>query len=289
MAGILVVDHEKVVVNNLCRVLSHKGFYAIGTTCPDQGLDYFLRDKHVGVIISHLGLRTQDGSYFLDKVRSDNDRGAECELVLAIEPGDISNLLDCTKFRIKKCITKPIVNSILLNAVEAAISSYWATSHALVASPLADVNSVGLFTVAAHDPTDRSHPARFPNLDRSSLLARRRMMALKKLLEFRETRASHLPQEMFGDPAWLMLVELAFIERQGKLVSVSGLSINSRVSQTTALRRIQEMVDTGLIFRSVDPDDGRRSYLTVAGDANKRLDQVLDQVIAMAQGICDVQ
>ncbi|OYW32753.1 MAG: hypothetical protein B7Z45_09055, partial [Azorhizobium sp. 12-66-6] len=72
---------------------------------------------------------------------------------------------------------------------------------------------------------------------------------------------------LFSDPAWDMLLDLAVAEATGRPISVTSLCIASGVPTTTALRRIDDLKDAGLIDRLPDPRDRRRILveLTVQG------------------------
>jgi DNA-binding MarR family transcriptional regulator len=64
-----------------------------------------------------------------------------------------------------------------------------------------------------------------------------------------------------------MLLDL-FISGVGcRKLSVTALCIGARTSTTTALRYLSALQDAGLVERSSDATDGRRSYvqLSVAG------------------------
>ena len=105
-----------------------------------------------------------------------------------------------------------------------------------------------------------------------------RVRTLEAMLEIRRVRSQLLPQEIFSDPAWFMLLELALLEKQGKQISVSGICLTSGVSQTTALRRVQDMVEAGLLIRRDDPQDKRRVHVSLSPTANSKLNSLLDLV-----------
>lgn len=87
---------------------------------------------------------------------------------------------------------------------------------------------------------------------------------LRALIRARRLRASHLPADLFADPAWDMLLDLLQAEIVQHRVPVSSLCIAAAVPATTALRWIKAMTDRGLLLRRDDPHDGRRVFIEMA-------------------------
>jgi len=98
----------------------------------------------------------------------------------------------------------------------------------------------------------------------ADLLERVRIIA-----ERRVERYQYLPAEMFGEPAWDMLLDLYLASGDGKSISVSSACIASRAPATTALRWLRRMEQLGLVARVNDDNDRRRVYVTIT-DAAKR-------------------
>lgn len=80
----------------------------------------------------------------------------------------------------------------------------------------------------------------------------------------RELRNRYFESDLFSDPAWNMILDLAAAEGEGRRVSVSSLCIASGVAPTTALRWIGQMVDKGLLVRTEDEIDRRRVFVSLS-------------------------
>ncbi len=91
--------------------------------------------------------------------------------------------------------------------------------------------------------------------------------SIRTLIRHRRDRMRFFPPELFADPAWDILLDLAAARLEGSSVPISSLCIAANVPTTTALRWIATMVDIGLLARRADPLDRRRIYvdLTAAG------------------------
>ena len=86
-------------------------------------------------------------------------------------------------------------------------------------------------------------------------------LAVRTLLRARASRKSLFDENLFGDPAWDMLLELYAARLGDRPVSVSSLCIAADVPTTTALRWITVLFEGGWIVRQDDPNDGRRTFV----------------------------
>ena len=91
------------------------------------------------------------------------------------------------------------------------------------------------------------------------------------LIRARRARAKFMPDDMFAEPAWDMMLDLLRAEIEGERIYVSSLCIASGVPPTTALRWIGSMVEKGLFVRSSDPRDGRRAFIALTPTLSRSL------------------
>lgn len=64
--------------------------------------------------------------------------------------------------------------------------------------------------------------------------------------------------ELFGEPAWDILLDLYIAYGEGKPVSVSSACIGSAAPPTTGLRWLGVLAENDLVLREHDPEDQRR-------------------------------
>jgi len=99
----------------------------------------------------------------------------------------------------------------------------------------------------------------------------RRALALaRKTYALRRKRAAIFGNpDLFGEPAWDILLDLFIADGEGKTVSVSSACIGSAAPPTTGLRWLGVLADEGLVLRENDQEDHRRVMvrLTPAGHA----------------------
>ena len=88
--------------------------------------------------------------------------------------------------------------------------------------------------------------------------------AIRTLIRQRQVRSRYFDGELFADPAWDILLDLAAARAERQQVSVTSLCIAAGVPATTALRWIAQMVEQGLLLRIPDRLDRRRAYIALA-------------------------
>jgi hypothetical protein len=104
--------------------------------------------------------------------------------------------------------------------------------------------------------------------------------SIREIIRKRQVRKQFFPAELFADPAWDIMLDLAAARLEGKQVSVSSLCIAADVPTTTALRWIKGMTDAGMLARRSDPEDGRRSFIDLSDEAA----EAMDRYIALVDG-----
>ncbi|WP_374593805.1 MarR family transcriptional regulator [Sphingosinicella sp.] len=102
--------------------------------------------------------------------------------------------------------------------------------------------------------------------------------SLREIIRKRQVRKQFFPAELFADPAWDIMLDLAAARLEGKQVSVSSLCIAADVPTTTALRWIKGMTDAGMLARRSDPGDGRRSFIDLSDEAAEAMERYITLV-----------
>ncbi len=90
---------------------------------------------------------------------------------------------------------------------------------------------------------------------------------VRRIIRQRQLRARFFDGDLFGDPAWDMLLDLTAARAEHTRVSVTSLCIASAVPPTTALRWIGQLVEAGLFVRVEDEADKRRAFITLSDKA----------------------
>jgi hypothetical protein len=107
-----------------------------------------------------------------------------------------------------------------------------------------------------------------------------RYLALaRKTYSLRRKRAAIFGNpELFGEPAWDILLDLYIAYAEGKPVSVSSACIGSAAPPTTGLRWLGVLADEGLVLRENDPEDNRRVLVRLTPRGISAMERFFDAV-----------
>ena len=115
---------------------------------------------------------------------------------------------------------------------------------------------------------------------RPATRSERRYLALaRQTYALRRKRAGIFGNpELFGEPAWDILLDLYIAHAEAKPVSVSSACIGSAAPATTGLRWLGVLANEGLIVRENDPEDHRRVLVRLTRKGITAMERVFDGV-----------
>ncbi|GAB4484466.1 MAG: hypothetical protein OHK0018_16210 [Erythrobacter tepidarius] len=121
---------------------------------------------------------------------------------------------------------------------------------------------------------DTNAPGRaVPHGERRYLTLARQTYALR-----RKRNAIFGNPELFGEPAWDILLDLYVAHGEAKPVSVSSACIGSAAPPTTGLRWLGVLADEGLVVRENDPEDNRRVLVRLSAKGITAMERFFDAV-----------
>ena len=132
-----------------------------------------------------------------------------------------------------------------------------------IAAELRGDDAVGLHMFTPAGKAERSHlHCVHDRSDAQDDLEQRRAIYAKYARAAYATRRRRTTifgdSELFGEPAWDILLDLYIAHIDDKPVSVSSACIGSAAPPTTGLRWLGLLADRSLVTREHDPDDQRR-------------------------------
>jgi len=90
----------------------------------------------------------------------------------------------------------------------------------------------------------------------------------------RRIRSEIFDAQLFGEPAWDILLDLYISSMTGRPVTVSDACIAACVPPTTGLRYVRNLCNAGLLRRETDDTDKRRYFLRLTTGARMGLDKL---------------
>ena len=95
----------------------------------------------------------------------------------------------------------------------------------------------------------------------------------------RRKRSQIFHVDLFGEPAWDILLDLYISEKTGKLVAITDACLAACVPLTTALRHVSLLCDAGIAFKVSDSRDKRRHFLRLTPRTSLELDQFFTSIL----------
>lgn len=100
--------------------------------------------------------------------------------------------------------------------------------------------------------------------------------AVLRVLALRGARAKYLGADLFGEPAWDLLLQIYLAELDHVRLSVSSACNRVDVPDSTALRWVTKLIDKGLVRRYDDQFDQRRSFLALTDSGTAAMKALID-------------
>jgi FixJ family two-component response regulator/DNA-binding MarR family transcriptional regulator len=271
---VLIVDDEPDIAAEMAALLAGAGVETAQAQDANAALGTFAADLRIGVVVCDIRMPRRSGLEFVRGLRTVGARGRLARVIFCTGYADTDSAIDALRLGAVEFLRKPVDPSELLAAVRKAADGY-----------RQDAEGDTLKGVAVRDLAQVLES--FRNFVRNGAATAEAAAAgggelrLRKaghLLAIRRRRDTHLPAAEFDEALLFMLLDLYQAEAADQRVSVSSLCLASGIPQTTALRRIDEMVARGLAERIPDPKDRRRAFVELSDDARARLGRFLDSV-----------
>lgn len=99
-------------------------------------------------------------------------------------------------------------------------------------------------------------------------------------IKLRRLRNKQFPGGYFSDFAWDILLDLDKAAREGRRFVVSDAGADAGVPLTTAVRYIAKLERDGYVVRETDPNDRRRTFVSLTERGAQALDATFEIAIS---------
>jgi DNA-binding response OmpR family regulator len=261
---VLLVDSDPSSVEFMARALSQAGVRVlvadrIGGT---GGAAAQLR-THVGINVIVLDPQAVPGRNNLADLQASGLR-EDIQVILVAEPVTLARYTQMAQADVADFLPKPVARRTLLRAVLEA-----QRRHSSLKEPLLQEGRLARLVERAVTPPSRRLSTREQPAE---------LRTLQLLADLDDCRASTLDGILEPDATWSMLTELLRARLARRRLSVTSLCLASKSPVTTALRRIDRLLEAGLVCCTQDPKDRRRKYIELTADGGERLQEALRAV-----------
>ncbi len=273
---LLVVDDDPFCLAEQAELFGNFGLpCALASTAP-EALAVIDDDPDINVVITDLVMPGHDGLWLLQQIKERRDAGRTIASILLSGKADMPAAIAGIRNNACDLLAKPvnrddcqqaltrIAAQIIrmqgddmtrqLERIRQSVSAVAETlkAHHAEAAP-ANVAPAGLAT------------AKDDSLDCAML------DQLRGAIAARRARVSHFDSSFFADPAWDILLTLMVARAEGRYETVTNLAASTNVPDSTAKRWIRYMTDSGMLVRSDDPHDSRRSLLALSDETARQM------------------
>jgi DNA-binding response OmpR family regulator/DNA-binding MarR family transcriptional regulator len=271
---ILVIDNDPSMVLWVRSVLQAAGYQCLQAHSGEEALSILRGTNDVLVAISDIHMPGMDGIALLQNVGSLRAASVPRFIFLTAYP-EVEFAVAALRLGAVDFLVKPVRPQELLAAVRNALVRVDQTRVAMQLTDQAALLAQQAEALAAALNAWKQPQGQPPRTNERT----GGDLALLGLDHLSRPRRAVAPLGDLDDVAWDLLRELLRAEKAGQRISVSALSISvERISPTTALRRIRELVKAGHIVRSPDPHDARRDFVALAPESRAALEHYLEQV-----------
>lgn len=123
--------------------------------------------------------------------------------------------------------------------------------------------------VAARDGTDAAPAALMHQLSLS--------------IQIRRIRRTHFGSAELAGPVWDMMLDLMLAQGRGRSLSASDLATGAAVPLSSGLRMITALERQGLVERSIDARDRRRTIVRLTPHGTERMASYFEKIGAASQ------
>jgi CheY-like chemotaxis protein/DNA-binding MarR family transcriptional regulator len=286
-ARVLVVDDEVRALRLMSRVLGSSAIACKTAESAAEALNLLKVMPEIDVVVSDIYMPTTDGIEFLGTVRRDFADRPWLQLLLVTGQASLETAVAAMRLEASDYLFKPIEPKTLREAVQHALTRAESirkvratTGDSPGARELQQIADTAkalaedMRRTIENDSGKRATPAPGPAVPaRPEDTSLRTLKLLQKL---QEARSSIFGEAVMPEPAWEMLAELMRARLAGQHLSVTSLALSSKSPMTTALRRIEDLIQGGLAARMPDPADRRRTYVELTPEGMARMQLFLE-------------
>jgi CheY-like chemotaxis protein/DNA-binding MarR family transcriptional regulator len=292
-ARVLVVDDEVRALRLMSRVLGSSAIVCRTAESAAEALAILRQAAELDVVVSDIYMPTTDGIEFLGAVRKEFVERPWLQLLLVTGQASLETAVAAMRLEASDYLFKPIEPKSLRESVQHALTRAESirkvrgtTGDSPGARELQQIADTAKALAADMRRTIEQDSGRRetgvavnpPRTEDGSL------RTLKLLQKLQEARSSIFGEAVMPEPAWEMLAELMRARLASQHLSVTSLALSSKSPMTTALRRIEDLIQGGLAARVPDPADRRRTYVELTPEGMARMQLFLEGFARTALG-----
>lgn len=254
------------------NTLAGNGYRVLRARTAAEATDIYARGKDISVVVADLALTDGDGLDMVEAMRERDMGGNNAEFLLIAGNEALPAALRAIRLHVLDFLVRPLDGEALLSAVsdaynvarlkrfqreearalESSLAEFKMRTHAAVTQLIARAQDAYNIAPSAHALPMNATPE-----DR----------ALQAFIR-EESERARLREKIFGPlvqnhAVWMLLLALWDSQQSATELTIKSVAYSAGLPLSSALRKINEMCASGLVQRRGDPDDARRSFVTL--------------------------
>ncbi len=292
LPSIVVLDDEPEIVSNIAEFLDGLQMRATGFTHPTAAFSHLRRHEGPFVLLSDIKMPVMDGLDLVDRLQHDHHPAADFACILFTAHADIDRAVRALRMGVLDFLIKPFdleqLHLALLRAfdhledcargrAQSGLNDLARTMAS--AREMADLLNSSLARLEPREPEVRPSDGRL--LESEDWL----ISCIKWQQSFRRLRDRFFPACSYDDGAWeivLYVLEQKLLQRRAPVTSACHATA---LPQTTAMRKIEELVEAGVLRKAPDEIDRRRVLLTPSEECLEQAELFFRRAIAEAESL----
>jgi CheY-like chemotaxis protein/DNA-binding MarR family transcriptional regulator len=275
-ARVLVVDDENRSLRLVVRVLGGSAIDCCTADSAASALEMLRQAPGIDVVVSDIRMPVTDGIEFLGAVRREFADRSWLQLILLTGHASLETAVAAMRLEASDYLFKPVDPKSLRESVRHALAR---------ADSIREVRGTAPGSQGAQELQKIADAARALAEDMRRTLERGGrsrgpadavLRTLDLLSKLQEARNTIFGEAVMPEPAWEMLAELMRAQLAGQQLSVTSLALSSQSPMTTALRRIDDLIQGGLAARVPDTTDRRRTNVELTPEGMARMQVFLE-------------
>jgi CheY-like chemotaxis protein len=266
---VLIVDCDHDSVTHCARMLDDLNYPHIGVTSAREALDFVVRDPSIEIVAASTHMPMGDGFVLIEEARTRIGPARPLAFIATTEEVTAELAVRGLHAEAVDLLGKPMAFedwSLALRRANRYLGARRASAQDATISGFG--HQLGeLMTMLKTVPARRPQEGHVSEEDIAATLA--------AIIAARSLRTRYFPGQIFADPAWDILLDLARAKLEGEQVSVSSVCIAASVPMSTALRWVKQMTDANLLHRWTDPNDRRRDLIALTEPTADRMREYL--------------
>ncbi len=261
---VLIVDDDPVCLEEYAELLGRLGYACQQAPDASSALRLVAGDPRIGIVLTDLLMPEMDGLTLLDELS--NRFMSTRPMVAIVVTGQSSLDLAISAMRSNAIdfLEKPVSLQYLSASLRRATARWNRLAAIFQLQAMASNGTLHPEAVPRPEVTARDKPS-VDDLQYFAL----------QMMKDRQIRSKYFDAQILNGPAWDILIDLAAAGLQGRAVPTSSACASTQAPFSTALRHVNQLVEAGLVKRTIDPSDKRRTLLELEPDALEQMTRYL--------------